>query len=95
MKVTRIREFDSEDTTMTLRIIEGETCEGSMVTERLSVDDNGETFTHVTLETPSTEDQVYRTLEELSAETEAAELLDEITFEDPASDALELELTND
>ena len=94
MKITKITEFGDEDTTMTLKIIEGETFEGSMVTEKLSIDEEGETIVHVTLESPSTEEQVYRTLEELAAEHDD-ELLDEIKYEDPASDALELELTED
>jgi len=91
---------------MTLKILVGETFEETVVTEKISLDEiSGEKFTHITLETPSTEDQVYRTLEELAAETEAelneatsdlteddTQLLDEIVIGDPESDALELEL---
>ena len=86
-----------EDTTMTLKILVGETFDGSMVTEKLSIDlESGEEYTHFTLETMTTEDQVLRTLEELAAETEEDELLDDLpTQADPASDALELELLND
>jgi len=100
---------DDEDTTMTLRVLVGETYEDTIVTEKLSIDEeSGEEFTHFTLETPSTEDQVIRTLEELAAETEAelnetltdlteddTTLLDEIVIGDPESDALELELMRD
>ena len=100
---------DDEDTTMTLRVLVGETYEDTIVTEKLSIDEeSGEEFTHFTLETPSTEDQVYRTLEELAAETDAelnetasdlteddTQLLDEIVIGDPESDALELELIKD
>ena len=100
---------DDEDTTMTLKILVGETFEDTIVTEKISLDeDSGEKFTHITLETPSTEDQVYRTLEELAAEIDAelnevqsdlteddTQLLDEIVIGDPESDALELELMGD
>ena len=100
---------DDEDTTMTLRVLVGETYEDTIVTEKLSIDEeSGEEFTHFTLETPSTEDQVYRTLEELAAETDAelnetasdlteddTQLLDEIVIGDPESDALELQLMKD
>lgn len=97
-----------EDTTLTLQILVGETFEDTIVTEKLSIDDEtGDEFTHFTLETPSTEDQVIRTLEELAADTEAelmeraddlnddTALLDEIVVGDPDSDALELELMKD
>ena len=70
MKVTRVREFTDEDTTMTLRIIDGETYEGSTVVERLSTDEEGETIVHVTLETPSVEQQAIRSLEDLQRECE-------------------------
>lgn len=111
MKITRIREFGNEDTTMTLRIIEGETCEGTIVTERQATEKvdtefskAGDTIIHVTLESPSLENQVYRTLEELAAENDEesvevkilnlveADLIDELVFVDPADDALELSL---
>ena len=109
MKNTQTRKLHSDDSTHTLEIITGETYEGTIVTEKLSIDeDTGDTIMHVTLETPSTEDQVYRTLEELAAENDEEsvevelllsdgeyELIDEIRFDDPASDALELALIED
>ena len=68
-KVTYIKEAD--DTTVTLKILVGETHDGTMVTEKLSIDEEtGEEYTHFTLETMSTEALVLRTLEELAAETE-------------------------
>ena len=76
MKVRSIREFDNDENTMTLRIIEGETFEGTVVTERLSLDtdpgsdDYGREITHVTLETPTTEEAALRTLEELAIEAD-------------------------
>jgi hypothetical protein len=109
MKNTQTRKLHNDDSTHTLQIITGETYEGTIVTEKLSIDeDSGDTIMHVTLESPTTEVQVLRTLEELAAEAEEesveipmlsldedAELIDEITFDDPASDALELALTED
>ena len=109
MKNTQTRKLHSDDSTHTLEIITGETYEGTIVTEKLSIDeDTGDTIMHVTLESPSTEDQVYRTLEELATDVEEesvvipvlmleddGELVDEIKFDDPASDALELALTED
>ena len=109
MKVLNVKKFEDDESTQTLEILTGEAFEGTIVTEKLSIDkDSGDTIVHFTLETPSTEDMVYRTLEELAAETdeesveipiltldEEAKLLDEITFEaDPSDDALELELTD-
>lgn len=106
-KVTYVK--NDEDTTMTLKILVGETFEDTIVTEKLSIDsESGEEYKHFTLETPSTEDQVIRTLEELAADTEAelnevpsdptdedTQLLDAIVIGDPESDALELELMKD
>jgi hypothetical protein len=105
-KTTYIK--DDEDTTLTLKILVGETFEDTIVTEKLSIDqESGEEFTHFTLETPSTEDQVYRTMAELAEEVDAearvlaeslesleaeTDLIDELTVADPSSDALELEL---
>ena len=106
MKNSQTRKFDTDESTQTLEIITGETFEGTIVTEKLSVDkESGDTIMHVTLETPTLEDQVFRTLEELAEETEEesvevqalspeddAELIDELTFVDPSDDALELSL---
>lgn len=102
---------NDEDTTMTLQILVGETFEDTIVTEKLSIDEeSGEKYTHFTLETPSLDDQVTRSLEDLMKETEgeeaeaalvaddlteSIELLDEIVVGDPSSDALELELMGD
>ena len=69
-----------EDTTMTLKILVGETFEDTIVTEKVSVDkETGDENHHFTLETPSTERQVYRTLEDLAreAEEELNELADD------------------
>lgn len=60
-----------EDTTMTLKILVGETFEDTIVTEKISVDkETGDENHHFILETPSTERQVYRTLADLARDTE-------------------------
>lgn len=80
-KVTYLN--NGNDTTQTLKILVGETFEDTIVTEKLSTARNAdgelEHYAHFTLESPSTERQVYRTLEELAleAEEETNELADD------------------
>ena len=106
MKVTDVKDYTDDESTQTLEIIKGETSEGSRVTEKLSIDKkSGETVSHITLETPSTDDIVYRSLEELAAETAEKlveipvldvevdeDLLDELEFKCAADDELEKSL---
>ena len=84
---------NGNDTTQTLKILVGETFEDTIVTERLSTalnaDGELEHYAHFTLESPSTERQVYRTLEELALEEE------ELKYNESVDSKILLELTDD
>lgn len=90
-KVTYLN--NGNDTTQTLKILVGETFEDTIVTEKLSTARNAdgelEHYAHFTLESPSTERQVYRTLEELALEEE------ELKYNESVDSKILLELTDD
>ncbi len=86
MKVTNIKDYAEDESTMTVQIISAVTPEGCVISEReyeYEVEDENSidygatlTGTEITMEVPflDTEEQVYRTLEELAEEIDTEEL---------------------